>query len=193
MKNLFTWLLLSLTAAILLSSCGRSMSLTKRHYRNGYHFQQAGKNFTPKSAEQLTNQSKKTGNSTKEVTPVKEIAKTMAANSNTIETVPAVKERYNIEAFTKHAITSNANALQVITASAKNSVLSTSFLKQQVQSVKMKRSSEDGLSLFWLIILILLIIWFFGFFAGGWGLGGLINLLLVIALILLILWLLRII
>jgi hypothetical protein len=50
--------------------------------------------------------------------------------------------------------------------------------------------SEDGLSLFWIVILILLLLWLFGYIILS---GGLINLVLALALVLLILWLLRII
>ena len=193
MKHLLTYLLLCISAAIILSSCGHSMSLTKRHYRNGYHFQQAGKSSASKSAEQLTVQSKKTVHGKTTTEQAKEEVTVPVANSAMVQEVPVTRETYNTEAFTKHSVAVPTYSLPLITASAKNIVLSKSFVKQQVQSIKMKRSSEDGLSLFWLIILILLIIWFFGFFAGGWGLGGLINLLLVIAIFLLILWLLRII
>jgi hypothetical protein len=52
-------------------------------------------------------------------------------------------------------------------------------------------SSDDALSLLWIVILVVLLLWLLGVIAGGLGLGGLIHILLVIALILLILWLIR--
>jgi hypothetical protein len=54
-------------------------------------------------------------------------------------------------------------------------------------------TSDDVLSLFWIVILVLLILWAVAFLMGGWGLGGLVHLLLVVALVLFILWILKII
>lgn len=66
-------------------------------------------------------------------------------------------------------------------------------LKASTKQSNSARNSDDGLSLFGIIILILIVLWLVGAISGGWGLGGLIHILLVLALILLILWLLRII
>jgi hypothetical protein len=68
---------------------------------------------------------------------------------------------------------------------------------EKAENVKEKispsASSDDALSLLWIVIVIILILWLLGFALGGLGLGGAIHILLVIALILLILWLLGII
>ncbi len=70
-------------------------------------------------------------------------------------------------------------------------------LLEKAEKVKEKisppASSDDALSLLWIVIVIILILWLLGYALGGLGLGGAIHILLVIALILLILWLLGII
>ncbi|MGZ4061306.1 MAG: hypothetical protein ACXVPU_19900, partial [Bacteroidia bacterium] len=157
MKHLFTYLLLCISAAIILSSCGHSMSLTKRHYRNGYHFEHAGKTTTPK-INNVAGTKKES-----ETSPVK----TEAINSvptRTIETVPVINSNFNTETFTKRT-SPELNTKTVVTASAAKITIGRSVIKQQVQNIKTQMKSDDdndGLSLFWLVILVVVIIWFFG-------------------------------
>src|ERR1035437_145647 len=54
MKKLITFSAICIVASILLSSCGSNMSITKRHYNNGYYVSYSdGKQavFTPKEKE----------------------------------------------------------------------------------------------------------------------------------------------
>ncbi|HEX7412431.1 MAG TPA: DUF5670 family protein [Bacteroidia bacterium] len=172
-------------ASILLTSC----SIAKRHYTSGYYVSHSsGKSSDTKMQEQ---------------TAQKKIVPSLYAVQN-------INEKNNLDGGSRQ---NQAQENGAVTASNKQKVNNTKTIQSSKRAsnklilTPVKRSaplfsakktttsmvSEDGLSLFWVIILILLILWALAFFTGGWGLGGLIYILLVVALVLLILWLLRII
>jgi hypothetical protein len=186
MKNLLNNLTLIVAAGILFTSCGTKWSLTKRHYRNGYHVEHAGKQLAQTS--KFTEHSEKripVRVSEQRINPIAENEMTANVNSVTqpVQSV-AVKPVSH-----KHSVLSMQRFTSKIeTAVNKPKVI----LKNKIQKLTVA-GDDEGRSFFWTIILLLILIWAIAFFLGGIDLGGLIHLLLIIALVFFILWLLRII
>jgi hypothetical protein len=185
MKNIFRAITLFIGAGILHSSC--QVSLTKRHYRKGYHFNMVNKVQAP--AKGPSQEQDRITLVSKEATELHREEKIVA--------VDAGKEKISLNPVTfsqkPEQIREPGNQAPSLPINASEKESSYVFSASKMSESTASRSSEDGLSLLWTVIVVILIIWAIAFIAGGWGLGGLINLLLLIALILLILWLLRII
>lgn len=192
MKKVSKFFFVCLIGSILFSSCGSNMSITRRHYNNGYYvsYNDSKQNgIIPKEEEKMIQ-----GHS----------VETVYSPVDQIKEFPGEKNTYQKEIKTNNIVsTASPKSLSKAVLPAKSQ-----FLKRINKIVKvretigtlepsgknsMKSSSpqRDELSLFWIVILGILIFWAV-FFSIGFLLEGLINLLLIIALILLILWLLRI-
>ncbi|MCE3258546.1 MAG: hypothetical protein K0S12_187 [Bacteroidetes bacterium] len=189
MKKITTHLLALVAIVVIMASCGDSMSLTKRHYRNGYHFERSGKSSTPAKHQQAY--SKHTVDNSERIDEEKVVSAsdTTIASPPLYNPAPQKKSKSSPEGLTRIKPLDRSGV-----SSAR--ILPAAHVDQEVKGEEITASGDsddDSLSLFGLVILIILLIWVFGFFAGGWGLGGLINILLVIALVLLILWLLKVI
>ena len=205
MKNTITLLVAVLSIACVLPSCGTT--LVKRQHGSGYYV-----NKNPRVPNAVSDRS-----DNKHIKP-----RTTNAENSTPETDPSADEQATLirkSNETETQLATNDQSYVTSEETALKTDQSTTVVNDQAQpakpslyewasntrlSPKMKfasankqsnsaRTSEDGLSLFGIVILILLILWLVGAISGGWGLGGLIHILLIVALILLILWLLRVI
>ncbi len=197
MKNLLTRIILFIGAGILITSCGHG-SLTKRHYRNGYHFDYANKPPTPKATDRkivsLKQPSQPSSSSQQTIEVAVEEEVFASVDNNTYG--KQINMATNKSATLKH----NDNKITIESFSNSQPLNAEIDAREPLSNIKLQNklmlksaTSNDALSLFWLVIMIIIIIWLIAFLGGGWGLGGLINLLLLVALILFILWLLRLI
>lgn len=172
-------------ASILLTSC----SIAKRHYTSGYYVSHSSDKQASAMMQEQTAQ-KKTTPSLYAIQNINE-----GNNLDGGSTQSQVPENGVITASNKQEA-NNIKTVQSSKHATNKLILSPVKRNSPLFSAKKTTTSmvsEDGLSLFWILILILLILWALAFLTGGWGLGGLIYILLVVALVLLILWLLRII
>jgi hypothetical protein len=192
MKNLLKTITLFIAAGMLLASC--RASLTKRHYRNGYHFNMAKKAEAPKEKNAETERKTGVTSVSEQITQAaaEEIVFANAGNKNEI-----TQSNINGGNSVKSGQINNYSAVEGETpgssAISVEKTASVSFTENKIENKRsLRASSDDGLSLLWIVIVVLLILWLIGYLGGGWIFGGFIHLLLVIALILLILWLLRI-
>ena len=195
MKKIIYPLVLFIVAGMLLASCSTQLStvsIKKRHYRNGYYVDIANSKKNNESVkEQQSIDAKLIVN---EITSDKTIAETTIP-ATSIETAPAQKNEKTIPkdltaSTVKHTPTQTGKIkLKHITSSEelKNIAERTQYLSDA------NNGNNNNGGLIWTIIVILLVLWLLALLTGGWGLGGLIYLLLVIALILLILKLLGVI
>ncbi|MDZ4664066.1 MAG: lmo0937 family membrane protein [Bacteroidota bacterium] len=198
MKNLTHSIIACITASIILSSCGQKLSLTKRHYRNGYHVSHTKK---MNSVDQKTNDhsivkhseavlKEKVSNPTQTVLLGADLSKNNSQTEN-INT-PFVKTKSYVS---PPVVTKNTNPN--FASIARELMQPKKFLDNRLElnkkntGVKHDGGSGGGHSLLWLLIVILLILWLLGF-AGGYVFGGLIHIIVVVAVILFVLWLLRI-
>jgi hypothetical protein len=197
MKNTSSLIILIFSFALILSSCGSQsgISLTKRHYRNGYHVE-LGKGKLPQTAkvevksdevidieqsteaEQLINDKVTPGSASLATEPEKQV---ILANNETAainhKQDAAVGESEAKPATGKNKLFSEG------TGSIKK-VIKNSGIKEMIKSNSNTASaSEDGGGLLWTIIAILLVLWLIGLLTGT-TLGGLIYILLVVALVL---------
>lgn len=205
MKNTITLLVAVLLIGSGLSSCGTT--LVKRQHGSGYYVNKNPRIPTAESErsdnKHIKPRSTKAENATPEIDPASGEQLALVRTSNESESLlaPNVPSNGTLdETALKSDRSASVGTDQVQTAKpslyewASNTRLSPKMNFASVdQQSNSARNSEDGLSLFGIIILILIILWLVAVLSGGWGLGGFINILLIIALILLILWLLRII
>ncbi len=195
MKKIITLITICIIICFVFASCKSNMSLTKRHYNNGYYIAHSKElqHRKPSNKEEKVTQSK-----TKTTLYSVPNAGQLNKNIGYVEKDLAVNNKVVGENSQKK------NKTIVLKKSAKQRVnAKTGIITYPIVQIKHKlteikkidsdSSDKDGLSLFWIIILVLLILWAFGFLSGEFVFGGLIHILLVVALILLILWLLRII
>lgn len=196
MKNLLISVLLVICGSILFTSCNQGISLTKRHYRNGYHVEYASKKPTIKPKEDnssavesavVASQESVEDAGNQQISIRNEIRDDQKKISSNKKNDPLIQKPVDQTVDFKGALSNN------FTKEGKKS--STKIvLKDNFQTLNnLKNSGEDARSLFWLVITIIILLWLIAFLTGGWGLGGVIHLLLLVALILLILWLLRLI
>lgn len=185
MKKLSTFISLSILSAIILSSCGHGLSITKRRYTKGYYVSSQKKRPTTKNtpastAEQPLETLKLVSKPTEQINTGEKLQKT---NAVTRAAAPGKNQ-------TARRINNSPSVLpDILSSFSIQKPIKT--IDKLIDSRKLQAGSDDdGLSLFWIIILIVLILWLLGFISGNFG--GIINLLLVIALILLILWLLKV-
>jgi len=168
------------------------MSITKRHYNNGYYIAHTkGKQSVNTSKEEVVLAKTKKSlyvihNETKTISGYSQ--GNIAADNNVIVASNENRNKTEVHLKAKQSL-HQKTAIAVTPVMQVKSVLS----DRKKVSADVSADERDGLSLFWIVILVILILWAVGFLAGGFGLGGFINLLLLVALILLILWLIRII
>jgi hypothetical protein len=203
MKKTIQFSILLMIFGIFLGSCGSSYSLTKRKHNKGYHISANKKYSTSNEKQELA------------VRQEIEVQETIE-NSNSIE-----KEEIHFQSTERVEHTNTSSELEDATTlkQTKHAVQSTDVSTVSEQSSKLeirslilpltilksinnnfkstankmqRRSSDQGLSLLWIVIIVLLVLWAIGY-GGGISTSGLIHLLLLVALILLILWLLRVI
>lgn len=193
MKNKITWSLNLIILTFLFSACSQKLGLTKRHYNKGYYAESKKRVNTlgiNKNHESEFVNNSKIKNSVLLGTPTNKynlfgIEKSRAAKPDVEKRIRPLKKiisnTKNRSLVIRKSVSQKINDLtsRPITFDLKSNLLTSS-----------NEDSEDGLSLFWIVILILLLLWLFGYIILS---GGLINLVLALALVLLILWLLRII
>lgn len=196
MKNFITYLIITMAVIFLFTSCGSSLTITKRHYNKGYHISlnklkqsdRSNPNETTNDQLALSIENKEYDNS---------LSLEESTSKNSISEVIFTDEAEVKDAPKEELKTENAKPKKSFistTGFSENSQASFTKIKNSFSDLKelnTPQPREEGLSLLWIVILVLLILWALGFI-GGYG-GGLIHLLLAIALILLILWLLGII
>ena len=188
-NTLFTSIIIVTT--VLLSSCGANMSITKRHYNNGYYVSNTKMPSKEKQrgiekwAQTKTNESPNFAHNKSEDNAINiDSAESLIIDNNVmVASNNKIEGSTNSRNIIKHAIKQQAKILTHATEQNKH----TSFRKN-----KLSDDSDDPLSLLWIVIVAILILWVLGLLTGGFGLGGLFHLLLLIAVILLVLWLLRI-
>jgi hypothetical protein len=202
MKNTIQFCLFFLSVGIITVSCGTSYSLTKRQHNKGYHLSSNKKPAVSTEKQQVAeNQGSKSIQvmETLVVFNAKEPQQIIYDSLDGKNSTSAAKVENRAQSSTgglvvldvptlvhvPKALKFNTNSPFSIIKSATNSVESLVHAQQ-------RRSSDQGLSLLWILIIVLLVLWLLGYI-GGIGTSGLIHLLLVVALILLILWLLRVI
>ena len=191
MKKIITFSAICIIASILFASCGGSyVSITKRHYNNGYY-------IVYNKGRQAVSTPKEEGkvSQTKISTPVYNPINMSEQNTMGQYSEQSIKTNNTIIAASNEKVQPDAISQQDSkqTSEPKIKIIKNPLVqinRALPESVKSNGPSKgNGLSLFWVVILVILILWAFGL---GFGVGGLINVLLVIALILLILWLLQI-
>lgn len=193
MKRIIIWSLNLIVVTFLFSACSQKLGLTKRHYNKGYYVE---------STKQIT-----TGDITLKQ---KAVLKSKTEIKNSVLSEPFNNKSILSDIGKSRAVKPvkeiNCQPLVKINSNTKNhSLVVKKSVSEKIKDLKSKSTtfelnnnlltssnedSEDGLSLFWIVILILLLLWLFGYIILS---GGLINLVLALALVLLILWLLRII
>ena len=202
MKNTITLLVAVLIIACSLPSCG--VTLVKRQHGPGYYVNKNPRFPTAESERNDNKHIKPSSTKAENKTIEEESFSDEEATVTLSSTEPVILATTNdatdqVSTETTLKTVRENDAIKPVKPSlyewASNTQLGQKMdLKaQQKHSNSAARTSDDGLSLFGIIILILLILWLVGAISGGWGLGGFIHVLLIIALILLILWLLRII
>jgi Family of unknown function (DUF5670) len=203
MKNTFTLLVAVLIIACSLPSCG--VTLVKRQHGPGYYVNKNPR-FPTAESERNDNRHIKPTTTKSENKTIEE--EELFKDDEATLILPSTESEIPATTNNQSANASNETVLKTVRDNDEIKPVKPSLFewvsntrlspKMDVgsadkQSNAAARNSEDGLSLFGIIILILLILWLVGAISGGWGLGGFIHILLIIALILLILWLLRII
>lgn len=196
MKNFITYCIITMAVIFLFTSCGSSLTVTKRHYNKGYHVsfnkikQSDRSNVNEIENDQLVNSDENkifdSSLSMEESTSNSSISEdifTDEVNSTDDQKVVVQTDKKQPEKLFNSTMGMSENVQSTYTK------IKNSFSDQK--ELKTPQPREDGLSLLWIVILVILILWAIGFIGGN--VGGLIHLLLVIALILLILWLLGII
>ena len=192
MKKLITLSSIFIITSVLFTSCRSNMSVTKRHYNNGYYITNTkAKQTNSRSAEEervAKKEVKKTVEPSKVI--IEENDKDSYFNQNPImanSDVVASTEKVQDKKISKSIAMKRLRdtAIEAPASQVKHIV-------SQAKNIRTYTAEGDGLSLFWIIILVLLILWAIGFISSGFLIGSVINLLLLVALILLILWLLRI-
>jgi hypothetical protein len=202
MKNLLTIVSFAILGSILFSSCGSSLTITKRRVNKGFyvasnHNKGITKHVNEKEADRPFNNKavSEAAISPEEAYAEPVLAEPIASKSaEPVLTADVSTEKPAEPAAAKHktirhtiaAAESTKRIIEKMTVSP----------KKHMQKMKQKSSpqplADDALSLFWIVVLIIFLLYLLGLLTGGFGLGGLIHLLLVVALILLILWLLGI-
>jgi hypothetical protein len=187
MKHVLKVTVFAVLTGFILASCS-GLSVMKRRYTKGFFVEHRGKPAKEKSS----------------------VAQTPVAKQEPVEKVATQAIRHETPRYTPQAEVKKQHLAQRVTARAgkpvKNNVSPSMTrdivdltLKHPVKAIdktigllKNGATSDDALSLLWIVIVVILIIYLVGLLLD-WGGGGLIHLLGVIALVLLILWLLKII
>lgn len=185
MKKPILFLSLIVIVSVIFTSC--SSSLTKRHYRKGYYVEHKHKPTTPiaKISEKTLNKPEEKPESVVVAPEQSVIAIQPKAQDVPEFTTPKLKR----DKFYRLQEKEQTAELNFIPKKIKENRFSAMASKMGPSGA----TSDDVLSLFWIVLLVILIIYLLGFLFGGYGLGAFVHLLLVVFLILLILWLLRLI
>ncbi len=189
--------------SIFFSSCNQGISLTKRHYRNGYNLEVSGKPSKAKTIEIETVEN------TSHEQP--EYASIQSSDENYIQPKPLSfinndsenkvktdkEENTENNKGTIHVNTTPSKSISKVVSSVKRIAKTPFSLKHIISENKTSAQSQDdtrgGGGLIWTIIVVLLVLWLLSLLTGGWGLGGLLYLFLIVALVLILFRLLRII
>ncbi len=207
MKNLFTIISFAILGSILFSSCGSSLTITKRKVNKGFYIaSNRNKAFTKNVAEKQADQpfhnkavseiaiGPESAEPAYTPAQVQTQAQTQAQTNEQVTADAVVVEKTAEPAASKHKTIRERIAASESTGRFIEKV--SHQPKKHLEKLKQKSSPQPivgaVLSLFWIVILLIFLLYLIGLLAGGFGLGGLIHLLLVITLILLILWLLGI-
>ncbi len=163
------------------------MSITKRHYNNGYYvaFNDGKQPLNSQKGEEKAIQTKtveplQSASDNTEYNSKKFSGQNTITNNNVVAVRNAMHLKSNSHLSPQQVLKQKIKIIKDGAAQIKHALSETKEIKQE-------SSERTGRSLFWIAILAILILWALGFLA--FGLGELIHLLLVIALILLILWL----
>lgn len=195
MKRILNYSALVMVTIVLLTSCGSQKSFSDRHYNNRYYIGMSKAEKTPKLKSETIE--KETPAAEEEliqtVSPVIENEVVLDSPSNTDAATVETDQTSTEEKIVDQKLTPG-KLFNKINQKRQEAPFA---LMDKAEKVKEKisppASSDDALSLLWIVIVIILILWLLGYALGGLGMGGAIHILLVIALILLILWLLGII
>jgi hypothetical protein len=203
MKNLLTIVSFAILGSILFSSCGSSLTITKRRVNKGFyvasnHNKGITKHVNEKEADRPFNNKavSEAAISPEEAYAEPVLAEPIASKSADVSMLtadvsakkpaePAAAKHKTI----RHKIAAAESTKRII---EKMSVSPKKYMQKMKQKSSPQPIADDALSLFWIVVLIIFLLYLVGLLSGGFGLGGLIHLLLVVALILLILWLLGI-
>lgn len=179
--------------AIILSSCGSSTSITKRRYNKGYYVSHSPNKNSTKTTAKAKTQGVKADEPLKVMDSTPEQTANISQTDKTTAPITANTTKSAAKAKQSRANT-NTNSTNLVpfakSAPAELSVLQPFKSIDKAVDQKLSASSDDGLSLLWIVIVVLLVLFFLGVINGS--LGGLVYILLVVALVLLILWLLRV-
>lgn len=200
MKTTRTLLLACIVSTILLQSCSNTagLSITKRHYRNGYHIEYVSGRHAEKNTlavQPLPAIAADEIHAPEKTAQVIAPAPGNSAEQRTVSTssyASQMREKLGAVHSDSKQVKAQRHFAAPIIAFEKKQIAHSKVLRKLVPSAS-RHDDGDALSLFWILILVLIILWAFGYAGGGWGLGWAIHVLLVIALILLILWLLHLI
>jgi hypothetical protein len=197
MKNLFKLCVIFMTTSIFLTSCGSSLSITKRQHSKGYFVSYDKKYSTTSTKVNSTESDVK--NQVAIVEKAKEVDAPLNASTEVNTTLITDGSTISNTNLKEESVTDVAETATISKKKVEQNTVkqprTIKSAKKNVQSMITSvdaRDSSDGYSLLWIIIIILLVLWALGLI-GGLGSTGLLHILLVIALILLILWLLRVI
>lgn len=199
MKNLITFCVIFLTTTLMISSCGSSLSITKRQHTKGYyvsHNNVKSNNKTVSTEKIETSEANienvKIENETAAISSKENATFTSAMTATDVVENNSTEEATLNTSETEEANTNVTERKELVPSAIKKSA---SKFKNVYSDSKSKHAPAEGdaHSLLWIIIVVILILWLLGYLGGYAATSGLIHLLLVIALILFILWLLRII
>jgi hypothetical protein len=192
MKKIFTLTTACIILCLVFASCKSNLSITKRHYNNGYYIAHS-------KGKQNSTASKEEGKIVQHKAPVslysipapaeKEmITPAEQLNNKVIIAAKTIKKENKIApiSIAKPVVNAKTGLIKYPVAKIKSGIAQNSSM------TKSDDDDDDGLSLFWIVILVIVLLWAVGFL-GGFLFGGLIHLLLLVALVFLILWLLHII
>ncbi len=195
MKNLLQIIIISIISSFIFSSCSNKFSITKRKYNKGYYVSHSHKKRDLKdqqpeaSIKHETNEVVETirvNPDQKIITEDKNEELLSASVSKPVETNSSLGANKTLESdLTLHKKYYKVKQLEKL-------IPSTSYSREIMNNLS-AHSSDDALSLLWIVIVVVLILYLLGLLFGGFGLGGAIHVLAVIFLVLLILWLLRVI
>ncbi len=195
MKNLLQIIIISIISSFVFSSCSNKFSITKRKYNKGYYVSHSHKKRDLKDQQPEASVKHETNEivETVRVNPDQQII-TEDKNENLLSaSVSKPVESNSSVANTKTHVSDPALHKKYYKVKQLEKLMpSTSYSREIINNLS-AHSSDDALSLLWIVIVIVLILYLLGLLFGGFGLGGAIHVLAVIFLVLLILWLLRVI
>lgn len=200
MKNLITFCVIFLTTTLMISSCGSSLSITKRQHTKGYyvsHNNVKSNNKTVSTEKIETSEANienvKIDNETAAISSKETTTFTSAMTATDVVENNSIEEEVTVKVSeTKEANTNVTERKELVPSAIKNTASKFKNVYSESKS-KYAPAEGDAHSLLWIIVVVILILWLLGYLGGYGATSGLIHLLLVIALILFILWLLRII